>query len=148
MSFWYLIWVLQTHLHAKGFVVPMGGTKVYRTFSNYNAQNITFYQSFSIKVIVIQQKVSCFQIVSIVYWQYKLISLRMRRLHFSLSYVGQVCIIKRPSSKFDSDGVGERGVSNFIEKYFGLYWLYYIHGLYHAIYSSVYSKAKSQVPGM
>ena len=64
---------------------------------NY-AQNITFYQCFSIKVIVIQQKVSCFQIVSIVYLQYKLISLRMQRLHFLLSYVGQVCIIKRPSS--------------------------------------------------
>ena len=64
---------------------------------NY-AQNITFYQFFSIKIIVIQQKVSCFQIFSILYWQYKLISLRMRQLHFSLSYVGQVCIIKRPSS--------------------------------------------------
>ena len=26
----------KTRLHAKGFVVPMGGTIVYRTFSNYN----------------------------------------------------------------------------------------------------------------
>ena len=36
MLFWYLIWVVQTHLYAKGFVVPMGGTIVYITFSNYN----------------------------------------------------------------------------------------------------------------
>ena len=36
MPFSYLIRVIQTRLHAKGFVVPMGGTIVYRTFSNYN----------------------------------------------------------------------------------------------------------------
>ena len=100
MPFWYLIRGIETCLHAKGFVVPMGGTIVYRTFSNYNELCTKYHilSLFSIKVIVIQQNVSCFQIVSIMYWQYILISLRMRRLHFSLSYVGQVCIIKRPSS--------------------------------------------------
>ena len=36
MPFWYLIRVIQTRLHAKGFVVPMGGTIVFITFSNYN----------------------------------------------------------------------------------------------------------------
>ena len=96
MPFWHIIQVIQTRLHAKGFVVPMGGTIVYRTFSNYNElctkyHLLSFF--FSIKVVVIQQKVSCFQRVSIMYWHYILISLRMRRLHFSLSYVGQVCII-------------------------------------------------------
>ena len=101
MPFWYLIRVIQTRLHAKGFVVPMGGTIVFRTFSNYNElctkyRLLSFF--FSIQVIVIQQKVSCFQIVSIMYWHYILISLRMQRLQFSLSYVGLVCIIKGPSS--------------------------------------------------
>ena len=100
MPFWHLIRVIKTRLHAKGFIVPMGGTIVYRTFSNYNelCTKCHLLSIFSIKVIVIQQKVACFQIVSIMYWQYILISLRMRRLHFSLSYVGQVCIIKQPSS--------------------------------------------------
>ena len=100
MPFWYLIWLIQTRLHAKGFVVPQGGTIVYRIFSNYNELCTKYHilSLFSIKVIVIQQKVSCLQIVSIMYWQYILISPRMRRLHFSLSYVGQVCNIKRPSS--------------------------------------------------
>ena len=64
---------------------------------NYE-QNITFYQFFSIKVVVIQQKLSCLQIVSIVYWQYILILLIMRRLHLLSLYVGHVCIIKRPRS--------------------------------------------------
>ena len=36
MPFWHFIRVIQTQLYAKGFVVPMGGTLVYRTFSNYN----------------------------------------------------------------------------------------------------------------
>ena len=31
MPFWHLILVIQTQLRAKGFVVPMGGTIVYRT---------------------------------------------------------------------------------------------------------------------
>ena len=53
---------------------------------------------FSIKVVVLQQKESCFQIVGIMYWQYILIPFRMRRLHLSLLYVGHCCIIKRPSS--------------------------------------------------
>ena len=102
MPFWYLIRVVQTHLHAKGVVVPMVGTIVYKTFSNYNElctkYHITFYQFFSIKVVVLQQKESCFQIVSIMYWQYILISLRMRRLHLSLLYVGHCCITNRPNS--------------------------------------------------
>ena len=100
MSFWYLIWVLQMHSHAKGFVVPIVGTIVCRTFSNYN-ELCTKYQLlsiFSIKVVVFQQKDSCFQIASIMYRQYKLISFRMRRLHFTLSYVEHCCIIKGPSS--------------------------------------------------
>ena len=77
MPFWYLIRVVQTHLHAKGFVVPMGGTIVYRTFSNYNelCTNNTFYHFFSKIVAVLRQKESCFQIVSIMYWQYILIYL-------------------------------------------------------------------------
>ena len=101
MPFWYFIRVVQTHLHAKGFVVPMVGTIVYRTFSNYN-ELCTKYNLlsifFSIKVVVLQQKETCFQIESIMYWQYILISLRMRRLHLSLLYVRHCCIIKRPSS--------------------------------------------------
>ena len=112
MPFWYLIRVIQTRLHAKGFVVPMGGTIVYRTLSNYNELCTQYHilSLFSIKVIVIQQKVSCFQIVNIMYWQYILISLRMRRLHFSLLYVGQVCIIKRPSSFRDRISSKRQGV--------------------------------------
>ena len=97
MPFWHLNWVIQTHLHAKGFVVPKGGTIVYRTFSIYNELCTKYHllSIFSIKVIVIQEKVTCFQIVSIMYWQYLLISRTMRRLHFSLSYVGQFCIKKK-----------------------------------------------------
>ena len=64
---------------------------------NY-ALDINFYQFFSIKVVVLIQKESCFQIVSIMYWQYIWISFRMRRLHLSKLYVGHCCIIKRPSS--------------------------------------------------
>ena len=100
MPFWHLIRVIQTHLHGKGFVVPMVGTIVYRTFSNYNELCTKYHllSFFSIKVVVIQQKESCFQIVNIIYWQYISISLGMRRLHLSLLYVGHVCIIKQPSS--------------------------------------------------
>ena len=64
---------------------------------NY-AQNITFYPFFSIKAVVIQQNVSCFQIVSTMYWLYILVSLRMPRLQLSWLYVGHVRIIKQPSS--------------------------------------------------
>ena len=101
MPFWHLIWVIKTQLYAEGFVVPMGGTLVYRTFSNYNElwtkyHLLSFF--FSIKVVVIQQKLSCFQIVSIMYWQYILILLIMRWPHLSSLYVGHVCIIKRPRS--------------------------------------------------
>ena len=64
---------------------------------NY-AQNITFYPFFSIKAVVIQQNVSCFQIVSTMYWLYILVSLRMPRLHLSWLYVGHVRITKQPSS--------------------------------------------------
>ena len=53
MPFRYLIRVVQTHLHAKGFVVPMVGTIVYRTFYNYNELctknhllSIFFYKSY------------------------------------------------------------------------------------------------------
>ena len=101
MPFWYLIWVVQTHLHAKGFVVPMVGTIVYRTFSNYNELCTKYHLLsifFSIKVVVFQQKESRFQIESIMYWQYILIAFRMGRLHLLLLYVGHCCIIKRPSS--------------------------------------------------
>ena len=72
MPFWYLIWVVKTHLHAKGFVVPMVWTIVYRTFSNYNewCTKYNLLSFFSIKVVVLQQKESYFQIVSIMYWQY------------------------------------------------------------------------------
>ena len=49
-----------------------------------------FINFFSIKVVVIQQKVSCFQIVSIMYSQYILILLIMRRLHLSSLYVGHL----------------------------------------------------------
>ena len=97
MPFWYLIQVIQTQLYAKGFVVPMGGTLVYRTFSNY-IELWTKYQFSSIKVVVIQQKVSCFQIVSIMYWQYILILISMWRLRLSSLYVGHICIIIRPRS--------------------------------------------------
>ena len=34
---------VQTHLYAKGFVVPMGGTIVYRTFSNYNELSTKYH---------------------------------------------------------------------------------------------------------
>ena len=100
MPFWHLIRVIQTQLHAKWFVVPMGGTLVYRTFSNYNELWTKYHllSIFSIKVVVIQQKLSCFQIVSITYWQYILILLIMRRLHLSSLYAGHVCIINRPRS--------------------------------------------------
>ena len=47
MPFWHLIRVMQTCLHAMGFVVPMGGTIVYRTFYNYN-EICTKYQLLSI----------------------------------------------------------------------------------------------------
>ena len=100
MSFWHLIRAMQTQLHAKGFVLPMDGTIVYRTFSiNYNelCTKCHLLSFFSIKV-VFQRKVSCVQIVSIMYWKYILISLRMQRLHLSLLYVGYICIIKRPNS--------------------------------------------------
>ena len=99
MPFWHLIRVIKTRLHAKGFVIPMGGKIVYRTFSNYNELCTKYHllSIFSVHVIVIQQKMACFQKVSIMYWQYILISL-MQRLHFSLSYIGQVCIINGPSS--------------------------------------------------
>ena len=100
MLFWHLFRIIQTRLHAKGFVVPIGGTIVYRTFSNYNELCTKYHllSMFFINVILIQQKVSCLQIVRIMHGQYILISLRTRRLHFSLSYIGQVCIIKRPCS--------------------------------------------------
>ena len=52
MPFWYLIRVVQTHLYAKGFVVPMGGTIVYRTFSNYN-ELCTKYHFLSIFFLII-----------------------------------------------------------------------------------------------
>ena len=101
MPFWYLIQVIQTQLYAKGFVVPMGGTLVYRTFSNYIElwTKYHLYRFFSIKVVLIQQKVSCFQIDSIMYWQYILILISMWRLHLSSLYVGHICIIKRLRSK-------------------------------------------------
>ena len=100
MPFWYLIQVIQTQLHAKGFVVPMGGTLVYRTFSNYIELWTKYHllSIFFIKVVVIQQKMSCFQIVSIMYWQYILILISVWRLHLSSLYVGHICIIKRPRS--------------------------------------------------
>ena len=100
MPFWHLIRVIQTQLYAKGFFVPMGGTLVYRTFSNYNELWTKYHllSIFPIKVVVIQQKLSCFQIVSIMNWQYILILLIMRRLHLSSLYVGHVCIIKWPRS--------------------------------------------------
>ena len=102
MPFWYLIRGIQAHFHAKGFVVPMVGTIVYRTFSNFNELCTKYHLLsifFSIKVVVLQQKESCVQIVSIMYWLYILISFRMRRLHLLCLYVGHCCIIKRPSSK-------------------------------------------------
>ena len=106
MPFWYLIQVKQTQLYAKGFVVPMGGTLVYRTFSNYIELWTKYHllSIFSIKVVVIQQKVSCFQIVSIMYWQYILILISMWRLHLSSLYVGHICIIKRPRSFWYPEG--------------------------------------------
>ena len=59
----------KTHLLAKGFVVPMVGMIVYRAFSNYNelCTKYHFLSIFSIKVFVLQQRTSCFQIVSIIY---------------------------------------------------------------------------------
>ena len=82
-----LLYLWVEHYSTEHFLITM----------NYE-QNITFYQFFSIKVVVIQQKLACFQIVSIMYWQYLLILLIMRRLHLSSLYVGHVCIIKRPRS--------------------------------------------------
>ena len=48
-------------LHAKGYVVPLGGTIIYLIFSYHNelyVQCITFYHFYSIKVVVIQLKTS------------------------------------------------------------------------------------------
>ena len=83
---------------------------------NYE-QNITFYQFFFIKVVVIQQKLSCFQIVSIMYWQYILILLIMRRLHLSSLYVGHICIIKRPRSFRQQLGVWSKELSKCFSKF-------------------------------
>ena len=67
-----------------------------------------FINFFSIKVVVIQQKVSCFQIVSIMYWQYSLILISMWRLHLSSLYVGHICIIKRPRSFGNKVKIGNK----------------------------------------
>ena len=101
MPFWYLIQVIQTQLYAKGFVVPMGGTIVYRTFSNYielwtkyHLLSIFFYKScrHPTKGVMFSDS------FCIMYWQYILILISMWRLHLSSLYVGHICIIKRPRS--------------------------------------------------
>ena len=51
-----LLYLWVEHYSTEHFLITM----------NYE-QIITFYQFFSIKVVVIKQKVSCFQIVSIMY---------------------------------------------------------------------------------
>ena len=50
----------------------MGGNIVYRPFLKLQGimLNMSPFIIFSIKVVVIQQKISCFQIVSIMYCQY------------------------------------------------------------------------------
>ena len=104
MPSWYLIRIVQTHLHAKGFVELLVGTIVYKTVSNYNELcrkyhllSIFFYKSYrsTTKGVLFSD---CNIYISIMYWQYILISCRMRRLHLLLLYVGHCCITKWPSS--------------------------------------------------
>ena len=88
-----------------------------QNISNYKELCIKYHLLsffFSIEFVVIQQKVSCFQIVKIIYLQYiqVLSFLRMQRLHISLLYVGHVCIIKRHS--FLHTVVSTRDIFSFI----------------------------------
>ena len=90
-----------SYLHAcmqKNVLYLWVDTIVYRTFSNYNELFtkyhlllILFYNSYRHPTKGVMFSDSKYNVLTI------LISIRMRRLHFSLSYVGQVYVIKRPS---------------------------------------------------
>ena len=100
MPFWYLIRVLKHNCMQRDFFVIISGTMSNRTFSNYNEvckENHLLSMFFSIKRYCHPTKSFMF-LDTIFYWQYIIISLRMRRLYLSLFNVGHVCITKRPSS--------------------------------------------------
>ena len=101
MPFWYLIYIQQTQLYAKGIAGSLGEQSFKKLFlitMNY-AQKYDIFLPFFIKLVVNKNKAYSFLIIGMMLLQKILLSVKMLRFHFFTAIQG-TCVHKYDRGPF------------------------------------------------